>query len=182
MRRTLLHDLAWAMNNPDEPFDIFGATLRSRFEAVPKKIVGDCWEWGGPRSNGPSRSGYGRMYVGKQYVLVHRLAYRLHWGHWPENALHRCDNPPCINAELHLFDGTLTDNNRDMAAKGRHWALKKTHCPAGHPYAGENLIRMASGGRDCRLCQKQRNREYQARKRAAAKAGATSVGDGAGPG
>jgi hypothetical protein len=32
--------------------------------------------------------------------------------------LHRCDNPPCVRVD-HLFLGTMLDNNRDRAAKGR---------------------------------------------------------------
>lgn len=40
---------------------------------------------------------------------------------------------------------------------------KKTHCPQGHPYAGDNLRIMANGNRRCRECdriraQAQRNR------------------------
>ncbi len=31
---------------------------------------------------------------------------------------HRCDNPPCVNVE-HLFVGTVSDNAKDMLAKGR---------------------------------------------------------------
>lgn len=32
--------------------------------------------------------------------------------------LHHCDNPPCVNVD-HSFLGTIADNNRDRAAKGR---------------------------------------------------------------
>lgn len=50
-------------------------------------------------------------------------------------------------------------------AKGKNMA---THCPAGHEYAGENLITQADGTRKCRECQRARSREYMRAKRAAA--------------
>lgn len=154
----LLHDRDWALRHPYEQLDIFGATLVSRFEAVPKYWVGDCLEWGGLHGK---IGGYGRLFIGKQHVAAHRIAYLVHYGHWPLNALHHCDNPPCVNP-LHLFNGTKGDNNRDLAAKGLHWAMKKTHCPAGHEYAGDNLAYYA-GVRSCKTCRRERTREVRAR-------------------
>ena len=47
----------------------------------------------------------------------------------------------------------------------------KTHCPAGHPYSGDNLILGNRGGRECRACLRasraEYNREYKRRRRAA---------------
>ena len=40
-------------------------------------------------------------------------------GVWPQVVMHSCDVPLCCNPS-HLVGGTYADNNRDMAAKGRH--------------------------------------------------------------
>lgn len=77
---------------------------------------GDCWIWTGSRHV----FGYGTIRSFDQNVLCHRLAWESTYGPIPEGmaVCHKCDNPPCCRPE-HLFLGTLADNNRDRAAKGR---------------------------------------------------------------
>lgn len=72
------------------------------------------------RTTNLNQQGYSRMTVGGRQVLCHRLAWEHEHGPIPVGmkVLHRCDNPPCVNA-AHLFLGTTADNNRDMWAKGR---------------------------------------------------------------
>jgi len=36
----------------------------------------------------------------------------------------------------------------------------QTHCPQGHPYAGDNLIRRGDGWRECRACGRARSRQH----------------------
>lgn len=84
-----------------------------------------CWVWTGFRD----RKGYGQIALdGRRGVhgYTHRVAWELHNGPIPDGlwVLHRCDNPPCCNP-AHLFLGTAADNNRDMAAKGRHVGTTK---------------------------------------------------------
>lgn len=41
----------------------------------------------------------------------------------------------------------------------------KTHCPAGHPLKGKNLINLKNGRRKCRICHADTQARYAARKR-----------------
>jgi hypothetical protein len=88
--------------------DELRAELMARTERV-----NDCLVFTGSKNE----DGYGQTGRGR----AHRLSYELHHGPIPQGmcVLHRCDNPPCINP-THLFLGTMSDNMRDMHAKGRH--------------------------------------------------------------
>ena len=73
-----------------------------------------CWLWTGT----VNRQGYGRW--GKKSRYAHRLVYETRHGAIPPGlcALHKCDNPCCVNPD-HIFLGSRADNTRDMYAKGR---------------------------------------------------------------
>lgn len=47
----------------------------------------------------------------------------------------------------------------------------RTHCPSGHPYAGDNLYVAPSGVRQCRACKREQERHRESRRRAAARTG-----------
>lgn len=76
-----------------------------------------CWFW----LPSKHRKSYGaiRLQSGEN-ELTHRASWILHYGEIPARlcVLHSCDNPPCVRPD-HLFLGTIGDNNRDSATKGR---------------------------------------------------------------
>lgn len=63
---------------------------------------------------------YGAFWDGEKLVRAHRFAWEQKHGKipYPLQALHHCDNPPCVN-DAHLFIGTRKDNMMDMSRKGR---------------------------------------------------------------
>lgn len=74
-----------------------------------------CWPWLGTGDR------YGMFSVNGTHVGAHRYSLERTLGRplGPGmQALHTCDNPPCVNP-AHLFEGTNQDNVDDKIAKGR---------------------------------------------------------------
>lgn len=112
-----------------------------------------CWEWIGPRNV----LGYGRVYMraftGKVGVYAHRLIYELLVANIPDGLAidHLCRNTSCVNPE-HL-DPVTDKVNLARGYSPSALASRATHCPQGHPYAGDNL-RMWKGVRLCHICKR----------------------------
>ena len=82
---------------------------------------GACWEWTAAKN----RKGYGVFVLTDplRQVKAHRWAYADAAGIGLASldglvVRHRCDNPGCVNP-AHLETGTVADNNRDRAERGR---------------------------------------------------------------
>lgn len=137
-----------------------------------------CWNWTGNRD----KLGYGRITSGGhagRLLLVHRVAYELLVGPIPAGLAldHTCVNPSCVNP-AHLEPVTQGENVRRANERlGRKPGpnATKTHCPQGHPYAGDNLVLNRRGHQVCRECVRKHSREHQRRKRAARKAAGLSA-------
>ena len=141
-----------------------------------------CWEWQGPterfRNQKPGQRGYPSSSYRNKRVRIHRwmLARKLGRPLEPgEQACHGCDNPPCWNPD-HLYPGTNAQNHLDGGKRKRMQGQTKTHCAHGHEFTPENTYvaqgRGASGqgtGRNCRECQRIRNRKRWERYDAAAR-------------
>jgi hypothetical protein len=121
------------------------------------------------------QDGYGRFQSGATRAepkteRAHRWSYEYHVGPIPAGLQidHLCRTPACVNVD-HLEPVTSRENTmrgRTLAASN----LRKTHCPSGHPYSGDNLYTY-KGERQCRECNRIRcaaryRRISQARKAA----------------
>jgi hypothetical protein len=80
-----------------------------------------CWE----TTRFVDKDGYGRFKIARKSVSIGRAMLLCISGitNTKMLALHKCDNGLCANPD-HLFWGTVTDNMRDMAKKGRHFYQK----------------------------------------------------------
>jgi hypothetical protein len=90
------------------------ANLQDLF-AFTKRTENNCMEWQLMRDEG-----YGKYRINQKKVVVSRVVCELVYGSPDagQQALHSCDNPPCINPD-HLRWGTANDNNQDKIERGR---------------------------------------------------------------
>lgn len=130
--------------------------LREKSIEVPnRQFETPCWVWTGA-NNG---AGYGKPSMGGRKVLTHRVAYEALRAEIPPGLSidHLCGVKMCWNP-WHLEPVTHKVNIlRSTAPTAEN--SRKTHCPRGHSYSGENLYVKPSGYRECRTCNRMRPRK-----------------------
>lgn len=85
--------------------------------------------------------------------LVHRLVAVAFLGSPPEGTeVCHNDGDASNNRVTNLRWDTHASNMLDAIRDGANHNTRKTVCPSGHPYAGENLIVQPDGSRKCRTC------------------------------
>jgi|SRR3990172_371240 len=96
-------------------------TLTDFWKRVNIRSENECWNWVGYKQS----EGYGCIVFHGKQQLAHRIAYETTYGKIPEGIgyhgtviRHSCDNRACCNPK-HLLSGTIADNNRDIADRGR---------------------------------------------------------------
>jgi len=118
-----------------------------------------CWTWDRART----KAGYGEANLNGRIVLVHRILYTRVHGDIPDHLEldHLCRNRACCNP-FHLELVTHRENVlRGESPPAR--LARATHCIAGHEFTPENTIYI-QGGRRCRECKMQRDRESYRRR------------------
>jgi hypothetical protein len=125
-----------------------------------------CWIWCGHIE----KNRYGRFALAGRMRWAHICSYRMFVGEVGEGLEldHLCRNPACVNPS-HLEAVTHKTNMERAELAGAGAAAfhkRKTHCPSGHQYAGENLVTWGNY-RYCRICQSKYKKAYKERMRRA---------------
>jgi hypothetical protein len=106
-----------------------------------------------------NKRGYLSVTLGRETHEVHRLIASAFLGPKPPDCEVRHVDRDRLNTRAsNLAYGTRSQNNLDKRWHGTDHNVAKTHCPQGHPYFGDNLLRIPSRPtvRYCRTCNEQR--------------------------
>ena len=110
----------------------------------------ECWEWLGNKNG----NGYGQFKKFGQTIRLHKFSYEFFKGSVPIGLEidHLCKNRVCLNPN-HLEAVTHQENIRRSL-------VLLTHCPHGHEYTPENLVKSAKW-KTCRICRNAHHKKYR---------------------
>lgn len=168
----------------DECRDASKPTLLGRFLAHTRRLPDGCLECDLPVNDG----GYPQMKVNGKFRKISHVAWFLHYGEWPPKEMHlhhRCHDrkvcaggPACshrrcaewshlelVTPEEHCTPERI-HSTVAFVARSRARAAAITHCPKGHEYTKENTRMTLKGTRACRICERERTRQYKIKIRA----------------
>lgn len=164
---TLRDRLAWWLRRctTTRPQSVKSTRFRSFLNRVDIKDVAECWPWTGYIM---PKTGYGAlMTTGQKLLLAHRLSFQYYYQppEMPSQVRHTCDNPPCVNPH-HLQAGDARSNVWDSVLRDHNANRLKSHCKRGHLLDRENTyVNPNSNSRQCRTCQREAQRRYDAKRR-----------------
>lgn len=127
------------------------------------RVEKGCWVWTGRLMH----KGYGQFSpTSKKNVRAHKFSYETFISKVPHGLCldHLCRNRSCVNPE-HLEPVTNRENLRRSNIAPAEINSRKTHCPKGHAYLGDNLRVRPNGSRDCRACELEESRRYNDKNR-----------------
>jgi HNH endonuclease len=135
--------------------------LMEKVEVRPAGYATPCWMWIGAMD---AHDGYARIWVSslRRAAQAHRVSYEVHVGPIPGGLEldHLCRNRSCVNpGHLEPVTGKVNAERGERA--------NRSHCPHGHAYDEANTYRRPNGGRGCRACRREAQRQYERRKREA---------------
>ena len=112
-----------------------------------------CWEWDKCLTKG----GYGQIRIKGKTEYTHRFVFAYYHGELNPNLTinHKCRNRRCCNVN-HLEEITNEENLRIGLHKNQN--SNKTHCNNGHEFTKENTYIRPNGARNCRVCQRIKQR------------------------
>lgn len=146
--------------------------FRVRYDRLTMPVpFSGCIIWLGNLSkvNGYGFSFYGSVKDGSfRRSTIHNLVYEQFVGPIPDGCEidHKCKVRSCVNPD-HLRAVSHAENMETAVFPrgGDHYQKQKTHCPKGHPYTPENLMKLPNGWRGCKICGREYQRTYKQKKK-----------------
>jgi hypothetical protein len=105
------------------------------------------------------------------HTAAHRNRRKTHCVHDHEFTIENTYLAASGSRQCKTCKNNRTNTRRRAAAAERgpvpHYQSRKSHCPNGHPYSGDNLYEHPDGSRKCRACMRANGTAYWERKRMA---------------